>query len=141
MKKLLIAGLALVLWSAPPALADDSRIVGLWKAVGYTIDGVDHPMEGLFIFTARYYSANVRFNYTSKGPIDDANGNAGPYTADGKQVVLGQWVQVHVRPGDKKEPMLSRKGPDETTSYHFEGNRLILTFPSKNKYVLERITE
>ena len=141
MKKLLIAGLLLVVCGAPRVQAEDSRIVGLWKAVSYTIDGVDYPMEGLFIFRAHYYSANVRFNYTSKGPIDDANGNAGPYTADGKQVVLGQWVQVHVRPGDKKEPILSRKGPDEATSYHFEGNRLILTFPSKNKYVLERITE
>ena len=141
MKKLLIAGLALVLWSAPTARADDSRLVGAWKAVIYTIDGVDHPMEGLFIFTAHHYSANVRFNYTSKGPIDDANGNAGPYSADGKQVVLTQWVQMHVRPGDKKEPILSRKGPDEAASYHLEGKRLILMFPSKNKYVLERITE
>ena len=109
--------------------------------MSYTIDGVDHPMEGLFIFTPHYYSAVVRFTYTSKGPIDDANGNAGPYTADGKEVVLGQWVQVHVRPGDRKEPMLSRKGPDEAASYHLEGKRLILIFPSKNKYVLERITE
>ena len=141
MKKRLIAGMVLALCGATPAWAEDGRIVGLWKAVSYTIDGVDHPMEGLFIFTARHYSANVRFNYTSKGPIDDANGNAGPYTADGKQVVLVQWVQVHVRPGDKKEPILSRKGPDEATSYHFEGNRLILTFPSTNKYVLERIIE
>ena len=72
-------------------------------------------------------------------PIDDANGNAGPYVADGRQIVFTQWVQVHVRPGDAKEPILSRRGPDEATAYAIDGKRLILTFPSKNRYILERL--
>lgn len=136
MKRLACA--LLVLTCAVSAAAEDRRLVGQWKAVTYQIDGVDHPMEGLFIFTPRFYSANVRFNL-SGGPIDDANGNAGPYVADGRQIVFTQWVQVHVRPGDAKEPILSRKGPDEATAYAIDGKRLILTFPSKNTFILERL--
>ena len=128
----------LVVAFAAPAAADDRRLVGEWKAVSYQVAGVDHPMEGLFIFTPRFYSANVRFNL-SGNPIDDANGNAGPYVADGRQIVFTQWVQVHVRPGDAKEPILSRRGPDEATAYAIDGKRLILTFPSKNRYILERL--
>ncbi len=97
-------------------------------------------MQGLFIFTKNYYSANVRFKLGS-GPIDDANGNAGPYTRDGSRIVFKQWVQIHVRPGDTNQPVLSREGPDEATDYRFEGDRLILLFPSKNRYILERVAE
>lgn len=122
------------------AFTDDARLVGEWKAVTYHIQGTDYPMEGIFIFTPRYFAANVRFRMTN-GPIDDANANAGPYKADGKAVVFTQWVQIHLRPGDKKEPIFSRTGADETASYRFEGNRLIITFPSQNWYVLERIPD
>jgi hypothetical protein len=127
-----------LLGAAFPAAAEDRRLVGAWKALTYVIDGTPHQMHGLFIFTDGHYSANVRFKL-STGPIDDANGNAGPYTADGKRVVFSQWVQIHVRPGDAKEPVLSREGPDEGTDYRIDGNRLILTFPSKNQYILERV--
>jgi hypothetical protein len=132
--------IALLLSAVASPAAQDHRIVGAWKAVTYEISRTAHPMQGLFIFTKNYYSANVRFKL-SNGPIDDANGNAGPYTQDGKRIVFTQWVQIHVRPGDEKQPMLSREGPEEATDYRFEGNRLILTFPSKNRYILERVTE
>lgn len=97
-------------------------------------------MQGLFIFTKSYYSANVRFNL-GNGPVDDANGNAGPYTRAGSRIVFKQWVQVHVRPGDKSQPILSGEGPDEATDFRFEGDRLILVFPSGNRYILERMPE
>jgi hypothetical protein len=129
----------LLLFALPSvALAGDARLVGTWKAVTYVVNGQPHPMQGLFIFTKRHYSANVRFRMSSTGPIDDANGNAGPYSANGKRVVFTQWVQIHVRPGDAKEPVLARSGPDEATNYRIEGKRLILIFPSRNQYILER---
>jgi hypothetical protein len=134
-----IITLVLILCTAVPAACKDKRLIGTWKAITYVIDGKPHPMQGLFIFTAQHYSANVRFKL-SEDLVDDANGNAGPYTADGKRVVFTQWVQIHVRPG-AKEPILSRAGPDEASDYRIEGNRLILTFPSKNQYVLERVVE
>jgi hypothetical protein len=140
MSRRIVVTIALILWSVAPASAADRRLVGVWKAVTYEIGGTEHQMQGLFIFTRRHYSANVRFKL-SNSPIDDANGNAGPYTADGVRIVFTQWVQIHVRPGDKTEPVLSRGGPDEATEYRFEGNRLILTFPSRNRYILERVTE
>jgi hypothetical protein len=139
MSRRIVVTIALILGTLVPT-AEDRRLVGVWKAVTYQIGGTVHPMQGLFIFTPRHYSANVRFKLSS-GPIDDANGNAGPYTVDGTRIVFTQWVQIHVRPGDVKEPVLSREGPDEATEYRFEGNRLILTFPSQNRYVLERVTE
>ena len=120
------------------ALADDARLVGTWKAVTYVVNGQQYPMQGLFIFTKHHYSANVRFRMSGTGPIDDANGNAGPYSADGRRVVFTQWVQIHVRPGDAKEPVLARSGPDEATDYRIVGKQLILTFPSRNQYILEK---
>ena len=88
----------LVLLSVCWAAAEDRRLVGTWKAVTYEIQGRAHPMHGLFIFTRRHYSANVRYQ-AAAGPVDNANGNAGPYTADGRRIVFTQWVQIHVRRG------------------------------------------
>jgi hypothetical protein len=139
LRRSLIVSLTLI-WSVAAAQAADMRFPGVWKAVTYEIAGVPHPMRGLFIFSKGYYSANVRFQLTS-GPVEDSNGNAGPYTAENGRIIFKQWVQVHVRPEDKKEPVLSRQGPDEVSEYRFEGNRLILNFPSKNRYVLERLAE
>ena len=48
------------------------------------------------------------------------------------------WVQIHVRPDDAQQPVLSRQGPNEATDYRIEGKRLILAFPSKNRYILQR---
>jgi hypothetical protein len=123
-----------------PARAEDTRLEGAWKGVTYRIAGRDYPMEGIFIFTPKYFSSNVLFKLTN-GPADDANANGGPYTADGKQIVFTQWVQIHLRPGDRKEPIFSMKGAPETASYEVNGDRLVITFPSKNRYVLQRLRE
>jgi hypothetical protein len=131
---------SLALSVAASPTAQDRDLVGAWKAVTYEINSVGHPMQGLFIFTKSYYSANVRFNLGS-GPVDDANGNAGPYARQGSRIVFTQWVQVHVRPGDKNTPVLSGAGPDEAADYRFDGDRLILSFPSGNRYILERMVE
>ena len=132
-------GLTVLLFcSFAAAAGEDRRLLGAWMAVTYDVQGTEHPIQGLFIFTTQHYAANVRYS-ASNASIDNANGNAGPYTADGKQIVFTQWVQIHVRPDDAKQPVLSRAGPDEVAGYQLEGNRLILTFPSKNRYILQRI--
>ena len=33
------------------------------------------------------------------------------------------------------------RGPNEATDYRIEGKRLILAFPSKNRYILQRVEE
>jgi hypothetical protein len=132
--------IAILLCATVPSVAQHDNFVGVWRAKTYEINGTAHPMQGLFIFSKNYYSANVRFTL-SGGPIDDANGNAGPYSFDGKHIVFTQWVQIHVRPEDQTRPILSREGPNEASDYRFEGDRLILTFPSKNRYVLERLAK
>ena len=132
---LLLAGLVL-----PASAAEAPALTGAWKAVSYVVDGKAYPLNGLFIFTAHHYSANVRFKM-SPGAVDDANGNAGPYTVSGGRVVFSQWVQIHVRPGSKTEPILSRAGPDEAAEYRVDGKRLTLTFPSRNQLTLERLAE
>jgi hypothetical protein len=136
-----IITLALIVCHCVPATAADApALTGVWKAVTYVIDGKPYPLHGLLIFSAHHYSTNVRFKM-STGPNDDANGNAGPYAVSGGRVVFTQWVQIHVRRGSAKEPILSRAGPDEAADYRVDGKRLILTFPSKNQYILERLTE
>ena len=141
-----IIALTLFLAAASPSVApsaapaNDPRLLGVWKTLTYFVDGKTVPMHGLFIFSPTYYSAAVRFKLT-QSPHDDANGNSGPYTADGKRAVFTQWVQVHLRPGSKTEPILSRQGPDEATDYTIDGKTLTMTFPSGNKYVLEKIAD
>ena len=141
MKRTLLLTLLLLFGSVLPSPGEDRRLVGSWRALTYVINGEPQSMQGLFIFTRHHYSANIRFHTLDRGGIDDANGNAGPYIADGKRVVFTQWVQIHVRPGNEQEPVLSRAGPDEATDYRIDRNRLILTFPSKNQYILERLPD
>src|SRR6185312_7233305 len=50
--------LSLALSVAASPVDQDRALVGAWKAVTYEIKGVRHPMQGLFIFTKTYYSAN-----------------------------------------------------------------------------------
>ncbi len=64
-QRILVAVVLLLSAAASPA-AQDNRIVGAWKAVTYEISGTPHPMQGLFIFTKNYYSANVRFKLGSR---------------------------------------------------------------------------
>ncbi len=92
-------------------------------------------MYGLFIFTRRHYSANVRYQAAAE-PVDNANGNAGPYTADGRRIVF--MCRFTCAADDAQQPVLSRQGPNEATDYRIEGKRLILAFPSKNRYILQR---
>ena len=140
MRRVLLACAVLIVAGSAPEAAADERLVGVWRAVSYVIDGKPIQMHGLFVFTPKYYSATVRFKLTA-GPQDDSNGNAGPWTADGSRVVFKQWVQIHVRPGSATEPILSHEGPDEPAEYRIDGKRLTLTFPSKNRYVLERLED
>jgi hypothetical protein len=132
---------ALVCWvvlAAGVAAQAQKNLSGAWKAVTYEIAGVAHPMTGLFLFTDKYYSSNVRFRLAD-GPIDDSNGNAGPYKVLGDEIVFDQWVQVHVRPEDTKQPVLSHGGEPEHAKLQLAGGRLTLVFPSGNKFLLERM--
>lgn len=117
--------------------ASDERFLGAWRTTTYTIEGEDHPMNGIMIFTPSYYSANVILNLTG-GDMEDANANSGPYWAEDGQVVFGQWMQLHLRPGAPGETSL-KSGADEVSSYRFEGDdHLIIQFPSGNFYTLDR---
>jgi hypothetical protein len=139
-RTLLVALTAFVVSPLVEPLSADTRLLGPWRAVTYTIAGKDYPMQGVFIFTPKYYSGVVRFRFSSS-TIDDANGNSGPYRVDGNAIVFSQTVQLHLRPGDSKEPMLAHEGPDERATYTVDANRLVLTFPSGNRYLLERLSD
>jgi hypothetical protein len=115
--------------------------MGPWKAVSYTINDTAYPMNGLVIFTKKHFSSNVVFNMTN-GPIEDSNHNAGLYEANGKTLIFkDQLVQIHLRPGNLKEQIELPNQPYEETGYKLEENRLVIIFPSGNKFTLERIIE
>jgi len=118
--------------------AADSRLVGIWSAQSYVIEGKENPMEGIFIFTDRHFSANTFFR-VSGGEMEDANANAGTYHTEGDRLVFMQDVQIHVRPGDSKEPLFYGKRVEEAATYAIEEDRLVITFPSTNKYLCKRI--
>lgn len=134
---LLLSMLALGVSQAETA---DRRLIGVWSTVTYRIQGKDYPMDGLFIFTERHFAASAFFK-VSGGALDDLNANAGTYRTEGDQLIFLQQVQAHIRPGDPREPIFYGKGVEEAAIYRLEGKRLIITFPSQNRYVLERIDE
>lgn len=113
-------------------------LLGAWKTVSYTLSGVEYPLEGLMIFTPKYYSANTMFE-DQNGEVM-ANANAGPYRVQNGTILFEQWMQLHFRPSDPEENFV-RKGPDEESEYRIEGDRLFIIFPSGNRYVLERLPE
>lgn len=130
--------LAMILAPLSRGEAADPRLQGVWSAETYVIEGKEHPMEGIFIFTDRHFSANTFFQ-VSGGEMEDANANAGTYHTEGDRLVFMQQVQIHIRPGDAKEPLFYGKGVEEATTYAVEGDRLVITFPSSNRYVCQRL--
>lgn len=123
------------------AQAPDPRLVGVWKTLTYIVDEVEHPLDGLFIFTDRHFSANVFFQL-SGGDMEDSNANAGTYRIDGDTLTFEQQVQIHIRPGDSDEPIFYGRDVDEASKYRIEGDdRLIVLFPSGNRYICERVEE
>jgi hypothetical protein len=118
----------------------DKRLIGTWKPVSYTINGVKHDMRGLMIITPKYFMANTVFE-SSPGVWKGANANSGPYTLDGPNIVLIQWMQLHYRGehvSDPKETFLT-EGVVEKINYSFENGNLVFNFPSGNHYVSEPI--
>jgi hypothetical protein len=116
----------------------DPRLVGVWSTLTYVIEGKEHPMDGIFIFTEKHFAANAYFRI-SGGDMDDANANAGTYATEGNKLVFQQQVQIHIRPGDAGEPLFYGKGVEEAATYLIEGNHLTITFPSGNLYRCEKI--
>ncbi len=135
-----IAALACVIVSGQAAEANDARLRGVWKTLVYVVGGEEHPMNGLFIFTARHFAANAFFRM-SGGAQDDSNANAGTYRTEGDRIVFTQQVQIHVRPGDEEQPIVYGKDVVEEARYEIEGDRLTVFFPSGNKYLCQRIVE
>ncbi len=124
---------------AIPAWADqhDSRLYGTWRVTTYVVQGVAHPAKGLVVITERYFLSNAVFDLDSAtGP--QANANAGPYRLDGEKIVLLQEMQLHWRPGRASNESFLRQDVEETFPYVFSGRNLTFSFPSGNRYVLER---
>lgn len=140
MKKLTFSLLIIILASLLSAQENDARLLGPWKPITYHISGTDIPMQGLMIFTQNHFSSNVLFKLT-KGLVDDANINAGLYETKEDKIVFKQWIQIHLRPGNSKEPIQLPNLLVEEASYKLEGNHLVIIFPSKNRFILERIHE
>ena len=97
-------------------------------------------MAGIMIFTKKHFSSNVTFKMT-KGPVDDFNFNAGLYEADEYKIIFKQLIQLHLRPGYDKDKIQLPNTPIEEANYKLDGNQLVITFPSKNHYILEEIHE
>ena len=132
---LLFITLALAPAAAEPA---DPRLFGVWSALTYVVEGKENPMDGLFLFTERHFSSNAFFRI-SGGKLDDLNANGGTYRTEGDRLVFMQQVQAHIRPGDAKEPIFYGRGVEEAATYTIEGDRLTIIFPSKNRYICQRV--
>ena len=136
MKKLVILAF-LVLFSGTLE-ASDPELIGVWDTHTYVVQGKEHSLNGLIIFTEKYFAGTGFSNFTG-GELDDSNANAGTYTTDGNKVTFQQQVQIHIRPGDEKEPIFYGKDVPEEATYEIEGDTLTLNFPSGNKYLCKRL--
>ena len=135
-----LASLLLLLTTASigSLAADGHDLVGVWKPLNYHIAGKDHPMDGLFIFTENHFATIVRYRQTST-ELDDSNANAGTYRTEGNKLFLTSDLAAHIRPGKKEEPINYNQGGTEVGTYEIKGDKLIITFPSKNRYKAERV--
>lgn len=140
MKRLISISTVLTIAILLSAHGNDDRLRGPWRPIIYHIYGVDIPMEGLVIFTQKHFSSNVQFELT-KGLIKDGNYNAGQYETQGDKIIFRQCIQIHLRPGDKEDPIQLPHQPLEEATYKVEENRLLIIFPSKNRFILEKIRE
>ena len=136
MKKLVLIAV-LVLFS--PALeASENKLVGAWDTHSYVIDGKSHALDGIIIFTENYF-AGTAYSSFSGGEMDDSNANAGTYTIEGNNVTFQQQVQIHIRPGDEKEPIFYGKDVPEAATFEIDGDDLTIYFPSGTKYLAKRL--
>ena len=95
-------------------------------------------MNGLFIFTESHFATTVRYRQTST-ELDDSNANTGTYRTEGNKLILTSDLAAHIRPGKKEEPINYNSGGVEAATYEVKGDKLIITFPSKNRYEAERV--
>ena len=136
MKKLVLIAV-LVLFS--PALeASENKLVGAWDTHSYVIEGKSHALDGIIIFTENYF-AGTAYSSFSGGEMDDSNANAGTYTIEGNNVTFQQQVQIHIRPGDEKEPIFYGKDVPEAATFEIDGDDLTIYFPSGTKYLAKRL--
>lgn len=138
MKKVLFSMVFGLLLVAHVTEASDQSIIGVWNTHTYVVQGKEHELDGLIIFTERHF-AGTGFSKFSGGEMDDSNANAGTYRVEGNKLLMQQQVQIHIRPGDEKEPIFYGKGVPEEATYEIEGDRLTIYFPSGNKYICDRL--
>ena len=136
MKKLVLIAV-LVLFSQTLE-ASENRLVGAWDTHSYVIEGKNHPLDGIIVFTENYF-AGTAYSSFSGGEMDDSNANAGTYTIEGNNVTFQQQVQIHIRPGDEKEPIFYGKDVPEAATFEIDGDNLTIYFPSGTKYLAKRL--
>ncbi len=136
MKKLVLIAV-LVLFSQTLE-ASGNKLVGAWDTHTYVIEGESHSLDGIIIFTENYF-AGTAYSSFSGGEMDDSNANAGTYTIDGNNVTFQQQVQIHIRPGDEKEPIFYGKDVPEEATFEVDGDNLTIYFPSGTKYMAKRL--
>jgi hypothetical protein len=115
----------------------DARVLGAWKPVSYTVNGQVHSMRGLMIITPDYFVANTIYQ-NSAGAWTEANANSGPYSVKNGKIALTQWMQLHYRPSNPKD-MLLTEGIVEQIGYTLDNGKLVMHFPSGNSYTSERL--
>jgi len=136
MKKLVLVAF-LVLFSQTLE-ASENRLIGVWDTHTYVVEGKSHALDGIIIFTENYF-AGTAYSSFSGGEMDDSNANAGTYTIDGNKLTFQQQVQIHIRPGDEKEPIFYGKDVPEEATFEVKGDNLTIYFPSGSKYLAKRL--
>jgi hypothetical protein len=115
----------------------DDAVFGVWRAVSYEIQGIEHEQDGLIMIAPGFLMSNTVFNADGDSSLD-ANANSGPIRFEGNTIVIEQWMRLHWRTADTAGSFLDQ-GAVERIPYRLENNLLIFEFPSGNRYVAERL--
>jgi len=128
-----VAAFSIPTWS----YEHDQRLYGIWRVRNYEVQGVPHAITGLVVITDKYLLSNAIFQLEGAAE-PQANANAGPYTLRNGNIVLLQEMQLHWRPGENATQNFLHQNVEEIIPYRFDGKNLVFSFPSGNRYVLER---
>ena len=65
----------------------DDAVFGVWRAISYEIQGIEHEQDGLIMITPGFLMSNTVFNADGDSSLD-ANANSGPIRFEGNTIVI-----------------------------------------------------
>ncbi len=142
---LVLVLIPLVAAFSPPAMGEESSILGAWKAEKYDLkDGSSHALDGLIFFTDSDW-ATLFFTLDADKKPRRGSGEAGTYVLDGDRLTFSHVYHLSVGKELGSLPAaplrMEIKHADPTTEpcrIEIKGDEMVIFFPSGNQIRFSR---